>query len=278
MSGAATASDADAYLLEYTAPVGSTLYYSTRFVPAAQARRSIAIEAFRRELDKTLEECHEVAVATARLGWWHEELRRFVSGDAQHPVTRVLAEVMTQRGIAATRLAAAVAATIEASSRQSWSDDEGLHGYCLATGGELAALDCADAAQAGRVRTLGALLCAHDMLAGLFRHPRRGCRVFTASRLARAGIEAAALFATPVAAPADDLLRERALELRTRLEAELDGWHPGNDAALVLATRARIASATLAAIGARGSEWLARHASVSPLRALWIGWRTSRRR
>ena len=120
MSGTEQHADPDAYLRETTAPPGSTLYYCTLFVPGVQARRSIALEAFRRELDDVVDDCREPVVAAARIGWWQGELQRVADGGAQHPVTRVLSEVLAEDRTAPARLTAAVAATAAATSHQSW--------------------------------------------------------------------------------------------------------------------------------------------------------------
>ena len=277
MTDSAGHSDPDVYVRERVAAPGSTLYYCTLFAPAAQARRSITLEAFRRELDDVIDDCREPAVAAARVGWWHDEVQRVVAGGMQHPVTRLLAEVLPDPASGMAGLSAAIAATAAATTRQSWADDDALQRYCLATGGQIAALDCGAEDDDERVRAIGALLCAHDMLAGLWRRPRRGCQVFPAAQLAAAGVSPADLFATPAPAAADRLVRVCATAIRTDLAGRLEGWRPLSPAAGVLSARARIAAATLTAISRGGTDWLSRHTAISPLRKLWIGWRVSRR-
>ena len=269
--------DIDAYVRERAAPRGSTLYYCTVFSTPEQARRSIALQAFLTELNEIVDGVREPAVVGARVGWWHEELGRLREGRAEHPVTRVLGEALDDPSEAAERLAPAVVATAAACGRENWASEPQLEDYCRATGGEVAALDCreapADTAPDSPARRLGALLCRQDMLAGLFGHPRRGAQALPASLLSSAGLSIERLFAEPADLEVDRLLREQAQALHSRIGPLLAATTATDPATRVLRTRAAVALATLRAIIGGGHGWLSRHASVSPLHKLWIGWR-----
>ena len=274
------AQDVDAYVRERAAPPGSTLHYCALFASPAQARLSLALEAFRRELDAVVEECREPSAAQARLGFWHDELGRLRDGRPQHPVTRVLAEAMHDHPALAERLAPAVAATAAASSRLSWASESQLDDYCAATGGEVAALACGTAPVSDEPhapsRRLGALLCRQEMLTGLFGQPRRCAQALTEEALAARGIALGDVFRDPPGAAADALLREEAARLHDGLRALLADAPAGDEGERLLRARAAVSVATLSAARRGGAAWLARHASVSPLRKLWIAWRHGR--
>lgn len=277
MSDFSGGDDMDLYVRERAAAPGTTLYYCTLFTSPAQARRSIALEAFQRELGTIVEQCREPAVAQARLGFWHEELHRLRDGQPQHPVSRVLAAAFRDTCELSERLAPALAATVAASQRESWSSEAELQDYCAATGGEVAALACGaapitedgDAAS----RRLGTLVCRQEMLCSLFAQPRRGTQALPAPLLREQGVQIADLFADPASDAADRLLRAEARRLRTALDDLLSGApRTVDEGERLLRAQAAIGVATLGAVMRGGSTWLARHAAVSPLRKLWIAW------
>jgi phytoene synthase len=80
----------DEYCQNRAAGSGSSFYYSFLFLPEARRRAITALYAFCREVDDVVDECSDTAVAHAKLDWWREELERTYAGQARHPVTRAL--------------------------------------------------------------------------------------------------------------------------------------------------------------------------------------------
>lgn len=80
----------EGYCRDKAAPPGSTLYYSLLYVPQPQRDAITALHALRRELLDVADECSDPSVARMKLSWWREELQRAFQGRAQHPVTKAL--------------------------------------------------------------------------------------------------------------------------------------------------------------------------------------------
>jgi phytoene synthase len=88
--------DVHQYCQERAAASGSSFYYSFVFLPSDTRRAITAFYALCRELDDVVDECHERAIAEAKLDWWREEIERFAAGVPEHPATQALFD--TPRG------------------------------------------------------------------------------------------------------------------------------------------------------------------------------------
>lgn len=80
----------DQYCQDKAAKSGSSFYYSFRFLPALQRQAIIALYAFCREVDDTVDEISDTDIARAKLEWWREEIQRTFQGVATHPVGMAL--------------------------------------------------------------------------------------------------------------------------------------------------------------------------------------------
>lgn len=73
---------------------GSSFYYSFLFLPEDRRRAITALYAFCREVDDIVDETSDAGVARTKLAWWREEIARVYRGGAQHPVARALTEIV----------------------------------------------------------------------------------------------------------------------------------------------------------------------------------------
>ena len=76
----------DQYCQEKCAASGSSFYYSFLFLPADRRRAIMALYAFCREVDDVVDECQDVALASTKLAWWRQEIGRVTKGQPTHPV------------------------------------------------------------------------------------------------------------------------------------------------------------------------------------------------
>jgi phytoene synthase len=76
----------DQYCQEKCAASGSSFYYSFLFLPAERRRAIMALYAFCREVDDVVDECNDPAIAATKLAWWRQEIARVAGGQPQHPV------------------------------------------------------------------------------------------------------------------------------------------------------------------------------------------------
>lgn len=80
----------DDYCQQKAAQSGSSFYYSFLFLPTERRRAITALYAFCREVDDTVDEATDESVARAKLAWWRKEIGAMLSGAPTHPVTKAL--------------------------------------------------------------------------------------------------------------------------------------------------------------------------------------------
>jgi phytoene synthase len=72
-------------------PPGSSAYYSVRFAAPALHDTLAALFAWRREIRRIIDEVSDPGVARLKLDWWRDEIRRTLDGAPRHPLSYVLA-------------------------------------------------------------------------------------------------------------------------------------------------------------------------------------------
>lgn len=80
----------DQYCQKKAANSGSSFYYSFLFLPAKKRQAITALYAFCREVDDIVDECSESNIAATKLNWWREEIERLYAGKPEHPVSKAL--------------------------------------------------------------------------------------------------------------------------------------------------------------------------------------------
>lgn len=87
------------YCQERAAKSGSSFYYSFLFLPPEKRRAITALYAFCREIDDVVDECHDPGVARTKLAWWREEIAKLFAGHPDHPVTKALGPVISSHDL-----------------------------------------------------------------------------------------------------------------------------------------------------------------------------------
>lgn len=80
----------DEYCQQKTVQSGSSFYYSFLFLEPARRRAITALYAFCREVDDTVDDCTDESVARIKLAWWRKEIASMYEGKQSHPVTQAL--------------------------------------------------------------------------------------------------------------------------------------------------------------------------------------------
>jgi len=80
----------DDYCQQKTAQSGSSFYYSFLFLTPERRRAITALYAFCREVDDTVDDCTDESVARIKLEWWRKEIAGMYEGHQSHPVTQAL--------------------------------------------------------------------------------------------------------------------------------------------------------------------------------------------
>ncbi len=80
----------DEYCQQKTVQSGSSFYYSFLFLPPERRRAITALYAFCREVDDTVDEATDASLARIKLAWWRTEVSTMYKGTPTHPVTQAL--------------------------------------------------------------------------------------------------------------------------------------------------------------------------------------------
>jgi len=80
----------DEYCQQKAAQSGSSFYYSFLFLPLERRRAITALYAFCREVDDTVDDCTDEGIARTKLAWWRTEVRAMFEDRATHPVMLAL--------------------------------------------------------------------------------------------------------------------------------------------------------------------------------------------
>ena len=80
------------YCVNKAIPDGSNLYYATLFEKEKNKAIIIGLHAFLYELTDIIKECSDPGVARVKLHWWGEEIERLFQQEPRHPITKYLKE------------------------------------------------------------------------------------------------------------------------------------------------------------------------------------------
>jgi phytoene synthase len=127
----------DEYCQDKAARAGSGLYYALLFAPPAQRRAATALYALRRELEHSVREGADPAVARGKLDWWKQEIARMQAGAPTHPVTQALAPHLAPHGMDSSTLLALTDAMEMDLTQTRYLDWPALRRYCELSGGAL---------------------------------------------------------------------------------------------------------------------------------------------
>ncbi len=271
------------YCRSRVAPPGSELHYALRFAWPAARDGLLAAHACFAEIMAVPMEVSDPAVGAVKLNWWREELDRAFAGQPRHPATRALSTAMEGHDLSFEPFRNMVEGSAMDLEYGSYPDFDGLSTYCHRTGGALAHLsvEICGYGNRGTVRFghhLGMGLALFRLLRDVRAHAERGRCHIPENELAAAGLSADELLQRGTATATRKLLAEQA----RRVEAffsEAEQALPAEDrrAQRFGLVRIALARALLREMAAEDYPLLERGLELTPIRKLWIAWRTARR-
>jgi phytoene synthase len=270
----------DEYCQQKAAASGSSFYYSFLFLPPERRRAITALYAFCREVDDVVDEGLEPQVAAAKLAWWRSEIAALFAGEPHHPVTRALEPHREKFGLSAARMQEIIDG-MEMDLRQTrYLDWAGLEAYCYRVASVVGLLAAGifgyrDERTLEYAKNLGIAFQLTNIIRDVGEDARKNRVYLPIEDLSRFGV------------PAADILRSQetpAFRSLMAFEAErARGYYEKAMAALPPADRrsqrpglimAAIYRALLDEIQREGFRVLTQRTSLTPLRKLWLAWRT----
>ena len=272
----------DQYCESRAAQSGSSFYYSFRLLPPERRRAITALYAFCREVDDVVDEVHDPAVARAKLAWWRTEVGAVYDGAPQHPVAQALVPVVRSYRLPREHFDAVIDGMAMDLAQQRYADFADLERYCHRVAGVVGLMSAEifgheEASTAGFARDLGIAFQLTNIIRDVGEDARRGRIYLPQEDLARFDVSASAILRAREEPGFGALMAfevERARAWYDRAMAQLAPRdRKAQRASLAMAA---IYRTLLDEIARDGYHVLDRRIALTPLRKLWIAWRTAR--
>ncbi len=270
----------DEYCQQKAASSGSSFYYSFLFLPPNRRRAITALYAFCREVDDVVDECSDPQLAASKLVWWRQELDRLYAGQPQHPVTQALQRVLPEFSLPQEQLLEIIDGMEMDLQQTRYLDFKALSLYCYRVAsvvGLLAAeiFGYTDRQTQKYAHDLGMAFQLTNIIRDVGEDARRGRVYLPIDELKRFDVPVADILNSRYSDNFRKLMEfqiERAEHYYVQAMAQLPPidrktQRPG----LVMAA---IYRTLLDEIKRDGCQVLSQRTSLTPLRKLWIAWRT----
>jgi len=272
----------DQYCESKAAQSGSSFYYSFRLLPPERRRAITALYAFCREVDDVVDEVHDPGVAHAKLAWWRAEIGAVYDGAPQHPVAQALVPVVRSFGLPREHFDEVIDGMAMDLAQQRYADFADLERYCHRVAGVVGLMSAEifgyeDDSTAGFARDLGSAFQLTNIVRDVGEDARRGRIYLPQEDLARFGVSASAILRAREEPGFRELMAFEVERARAWYERAMRQLAPGGrKAQRASLAMAAIYRALLDEIERDGYRVLDRRIALTPLRKLWIAWRTAR--
>jgi phytoene synthase len=270
----------DQYCQDKAAKSGSSFYYSFLFLPPERRRAITALYAFCREVDDVVDECSDAQVARTKLAWWRKEIAGVYAGEAGHPVGKALVPVVKQFGLQRSHFEDIIDGMQMDLDYNRYPDFPTLQSYCHRVAGVVGLMAATifgyrDPATLTYAENLGTAFQLTNIIRDVGEDARRNRVYLPLDELGRFGLSAAdvaQLRETDQFRKLIEFQIERAEGFYQRAMASLPpGDRRTQRPGLVMAA---IYRTLLQEIRTDGNRVLNQRTSLTPLRKLWIAWRT----
>ncbi len=270
----------DEYCQHKAAASGSSFYYSFLFLPPERRKAIMALYAFCREVDDVVDECEDPALAATKLAWWRQEVDRLADGQPQHPVCQALQAAGKQFNLPREQLLEIIDGMEMDLQQARYLDFKGLSLYCYRVASVVGLL----AAEIFGLKDRQTLKYAHDLgmafqLTNIIRDigedARRGRIYIPMDELKQFNVPAADILNGRYSENFTALMQfqmERAERYYDQALAQLPAidrksQRPG----LIMAA---IYRTLLREIKAENYQVLHQRIALTPVRKIWIAWKT----
>jgi 15-cis-phytoene synthase len=268
------------YCQDKAARSGSSFYYSFLFLPPERRAAITALYAFCREIDDVVDETTDPQIAATKLVWWRTEIDRLCAGKPQHPVTQALLPAMQRFNLPREHLEEVIDGMEMDLTQTRYLDFKGLSLYCYRVAGVVGLMAAEIFGQTRRetsnyARDLGTAFQLTNIIRDVGEDARRGRIYLPIEDLQKFGVTAADILASRYSDNFTALINfqlDRAEQYYDKAMAAL----PEEDrktqrAGLIMAA---IYRTLLSEIRREKGRVLHQRISLTPIRKLWIAWRT----
>ncbi|HSD61436.1 MAG TPA: presqualene diphosphate synthase HpnD [Burkholderiales bacterium] len=270
----------DQYCQEKAAQSGSSFYYSFLFLPPEKRRAITALYAFCREVDDVVDECSDPQVSRAKLAWWRQEIAGAFAGNPQHPVTRALAPAVQRFNLPPEPFQEIMDGMEMDLTQDRYPDFNSLALYCHRVAGVVGQLSAEifgyqDHATQKYAHELGLAFQLTNIVRDVGEDARRGRIYLPLDEMAKFGVAPADVIQGRESEGFRGLIASQIGRARAHYEQALallpSQDRPSQRPGLVMAA---IYRTLLDEIERDGCRVLNQRVALTPIRKLWIAWKT----
>jgi 15-cis-phytoene synthase len=270
----------DEYCQQKAAQSGSSFYYSFLFLPTERRRAITALYAFCREVDDTVDDCTDTTVARNKLVWWRKEIAAMMQGKPTHPVTQALQPHMAPFALDSKYLLAIIDGMEMDLDQTRYLDYPALQRYCWHVAGVVGILS-ASIFGATRPETLqyaeklGLAFQLTNIIRDVGEDARIGRIYLPVNELQQFNVTAADLLNARHSENFENLMRFQTQRAQAAYDealallpaADRRAQRPGLMMAAIYRT-------LLTEVEQDGFHVLQQRISLTPIRKLWLAWKT----
>jgi phytoene synthase len=270
----------DEYCQQKTAQSGSSFYYSFLFLPPERRRAITALYAFCREVDDTVDDASDQSVARIKLAWWRAEVSQMYAGTPTHPVMLALQRHLQTYDLKLEHLLAIIDGMEMDLDQSRYLDYPNLKKYCWHVAGVVGILSASifgvtNPQTLRYAETLGLAFQLTNIIRDVGEDARKGRIYLPVNELQQFNVTAADLLNARHSDKFEALMKFQA-ERAQRLYEEAFALLPREDRhaqrpGLMMAS---IYRTLLDEIERDGFHVLSQKISLTPLRKLWLAWKT----
>jgi phytoene synthase len=272
--------DPNQYCQDKAAASGSSFYYSFMFLPPDKRRAITALYAFCREVDDVVDECSDEQIARTTLNWWRGQVAEIYGGKPQHPVAIALVPVVKQFNMAQEHLLEIIDGMEMDLDQPRYADFKSLQLYCYRVASVVGLLSVEIFGYTNRqtlkyAHDLGIAFQLTNIIRDVGEDARRNRIYLPMDEMQQFGVTAADILN---ACETENFQKLMAFQI-ARAERFYDqalALLPDQDrktqrTGLIMAA---IYRATLAEVIASGCHVLKERVSLTPIRKLWLAFKT----
>jgi phytoene synthase len=270
----------DEYCQQKTVQSGSSFYYSFLFLEAERRRAITAMYAFCREVDDTVDNATDESVARIKLAWWRTEIGAMYHGTPTHPVTQALRPHLATYNLQEKHLLAIVDGMEMDLNQSRYLDFAGLKQYCWHVAGVVGILSASifgvtDPRTLEYAEKLGLAFQLTNIIRDVGEDARKGRIYLPVNELQQFGVTAADILNSRHSDKFEALMAYQAERARGFYD-EAYALLPKQDrrAQRPGLMMAAIYRTLLDEIEHEHFHVLNQRISLTPLRKLWLAWKT----
>ena len=270
----------DEYCQQKTVQSGSSFYYSFLFLPPERRRAITALYAFCREVDDTVDEATDESIARIKLAWWRTEVAAMYKGAGTHPVMLALQPHLAVYDLKEVHLQAIIDGMEMDLNQSRYLDYPALKKYCWHVASVVGILSASifgvtDPKTLEYAEKLGLAFQLTNIIRDVGEDARKGRIYLPVSELQQFGVTAADLLNARHSDKFEQLMAFQAARAQATYDqayallpkADRRAQRPG----LMMAA---IYRAVLVEIEHDHYHVLTQRISLTPLRKLWLAWKT----